>query len=167
MKRFFIVLTVAMALSLVAIPVFSQENKEAAPAVQEAQSPTVSPAVPAPDLTPAPAANEVVPQPEEISIYGEVKSIDDAASSVKLQYYDYDNDEERTTDIVIDKDTKMENAAVLNDIKQGDWIDAVYSVKDAKFVAKSVIVEKEEESSPAMPEEKKAEEQPAGMPDLE
>jgi len=145
MKRFLSILAVAVTLSLVAIPAFSQENKETAPAP-----------------TPTPPATEAVLQPEEISIYGEVKSIDGAANSVKLQYYDYDNDEEKAADIVLDKDTKMENAAVIQDIKQGDWVDAVYVIKDGKNIAKSVIVEKEEEApAPVMPEEKKAETQPA------
>jgi Cu/Ag efflux protein CusF len=84
-------------------------------------------------------------KPEEMSIYGEVKSTDSAANSVKLRYYDYDSDEEKTEEIILDRSTKMENAAGLQDIKEGDWIDAVYVPKGGKNIAKSVIVEKEEE----------------------
>ncbi|MCX5686017.1 MAG: hypothetical protein NTW09_00895 [Candidatus Omnitrophica bacterium] len=158
MKRSLVVLTLIAALTLIAIPVFSQESKEPAPAPTPAET--------APLVTPAEPANEAVLQPEEMSIYGEVKSTDEAANSIKLQYYDYDNDEEKTADIVIDKDTKMENAASLKDIKQGDWIDAVYLPKDGFNIAKSVIVEKEEEEAPpaAMPEEDKAAEQPVETP---
>lgn len=161
MRRFINLLAMAMILSLIAIPAFSQENKEPAPDAQMAQEEPVSTVVPTP--APAEPANEPVLQPEEMSIYGEVKSIDEAADSVKIQYYDYDNDEEKTTDIEIDKDTKMENAASLKDIKQGDWIDAVYLAKGGKNIAKSVIVEKEEEEAPsaAMPQDNKAAEQSA------
>lgn len=161
MKRFLVISMLIAVLSLVAIPLFSQENKEPAPAAQEAQSPTVSTSAPTPA---APAKEAVTQAPEEISIYGEVKSTDEASNSTKLQYYDYDNDEEKTADIVIDKDTKMENAASLKDIKQGDWIDAVYLPKGGSNIAKSIIVEKEEEEAPPAAQSNKAMEQPAETP---
>ncbi|MFH0763580.1 MAG: hypothetical protein V1927_01070 [Candidatus Omnitrophota bacterium] len=150
MKRSLVVLTLVAVLSLITMPVFSQENKEPVPA----------------PAGPAEPADEPVLQAEEMSIYGEVKSTDEAANSIKLQYYDYDNDEEKTSDIVIDKDTKMENAASLKDIKNGDWIDAVYLPKGGLNIAKSVIVEKEEEEAPpaAIPQENTAAEQPVETP---
>ena len=166
MRRFFSILAVVVALGLIAIPVFAQENKEGAPKSQEAQNPPEATVAPAP--VQATTENTMQPtQPEEVSIYGEVKSLDAAANSVKLQYYDYDNDEEKTADLILDKDTKMENAAALHDIKQGDWIDAVYLVKGGKNIAKSVIVEKEEEETPAKPEENKTEAKPAKMSETE
>lgn len=128
---------------------YSQENMENPPESQETQTPESKPA-----LSPTPAvaeAEEIMTgseqAPEEMSIYGEVRSVDPAAKSIKLQYYDYDTDEEKTSDIFINNETKMENAAAIGDIKVGDWIDAIYIAKDGKDIAKSIIVEKEEEEA--------------------
>lgn len=151
MKRSLNVLTLAAIITLFTIPAFSQEDKKP-------QAETVA-APPAAVLAPQEQAAPVLPgtdsentlqttQPEEMSIYGEVKSLDDAANSIKLQYYDYDNDEEKTADIVLEKDTKMENAQSLHDIRVGDWVDAIYVTKNDKDIARSVIVEKEEEEIP-------------------
>jgi len=90
-------------------------------------------------------------QPQEVSIYGEVKSVNMAAGSVAIQYYDYDSDEEKSIEIIVDAATKMENAKEVVDIKPGNWADVVYSVKDGKNIAKSIIVEKEEEAPAEMP----------------
>ena len=102
-------------------------------------------------VSPAPAVTEKVVQPQEISIYGEVKSVNPAVSTMTVQYYDYDSDEEKSIDIVTDATTKMENAASINDIKQGNWADVIYTSMSGKNIAKSVIVEKEEEAPAEMP----------------
>ncbi|MBI5144473.1 MAG: hypothetical protein HZA30_05345, partial [Candidatus Omnitrophica bacterium] len=57
------------------------------------------------------------------------------------------------------KDTTIENAAKLDEIKQGNWVDVTYSVSGGKDVAKSIIVEKEEAPAEILPEEA-----PAGTP---
>ena len=95
---------------------------------------------------------------QEMSIYGEVQAINAEAGSMTVQYYDYDTDEEKTTEIVLNKATKLENAPALSDLKKGDWVDVVYVVSDGKNTASSVIVEKEDEitSEPA-PEENQTE----------
>jgi hypothetical protein len=61
-----------------------------------------------------------------------------------VQYYDYDNDEERSTEIVIDGSTKLDNAKAIGDIKKGDWVDVTYAASVGRNVAKVVSVEKEE-----------------------
>ena len=88
-------------------------------------------------------------QPKDISIYCEVKTVNTASSFLSVQYYDYDTDEEKDIQVVIGKDTKIENAASIAEIKVGDWVDCIYIVKDSQNIAKSVVVEKEE----APPEE--------------
>jgi Cu/Ag efflux protein CusF len=117
-------------------------------------------------VAPTPATTEKASQPQEISIYGEVKTVNPSAGSITVQYYDYDSDEEKSIDIVTDAGTKMENAATINDIKQGNWADIIYTSADGKNTAKSIIVEKEEEAPAEMPkaEEKPAAEKPAAMP---
>lgn len=131
-------LTIALVLTILTNPIFSQEE------------------------TQAPAAKETEAQPEELSIYGEVQAVDEDSNSLSVQYYDYDSDEEKTIEIGVDKDTKIENAAKLDEIKQNNWVDVTYSVSAGKNIAKSIIVEKEE-----VPVEAASEEAPAKAPDEE
>ena len=86
---------------------------------------------------------------EEQSIYGEVQSVDATGTgSLTVQYYDYDADDEKTVNISIDANTKLENAGSAADIKKGDWADVTYSTDGGKNKAASIIVEKEEEAVP-------------------
>lgn len=111
------------------------------------------------DLTPAPiaAVGEQVDETmrsEDLSIYGEIQLVDAKAGSLIVQYYDYDTDEEKTITIAIDADSKLENAQTIADIKKGDWADVTYSLVGDKNIARSVIVEKEEEPvAPAVTEQ--------------
>jgi len=83
---------------------------------------------------------------EELSIYGEVQSVDaQGTGSINVQYYDYDADDEKTINIVFDANTKLENASAITDIKKGDWADVTYSAAAGKNRAVSVIVEKDEQ----------------------
>ncbi|MBI4974351.1 MAG: hypothetical protein HZC19_00810 [Candidatus Omnitrophica bacterium] len=132
--KIFFTLAVILSLALLTNPAFSQEESQ------------------------PPAAKEAA-QPEELSIYGEVQAVNQASNSLSVQYYDYDSDEEKTIEITLDKDTAIENAAKLDEIKQGNWVDVTYSVSGGKDVAKSIIVEKEEAPAEILPEEA-----PAGTP---
>lgn len=119
---------VALMVSVVVGPVFSEEGQ---------QPVTNAPAETSP-------AKEGISQPEEISIYGEVQSVNPTSDTVTLKYYDYDADEEKTVEIISNEDTKIEAIANLNDLKQGDWVDATYLVSEGKNIAKSIKAEKEE-----------------------
>lgn len=125
-----VILLAAIIISTATILAFSQENPTPPPAQDQTQS--------------ASPVKEETSHPKEISIYGEVQAVNAAASSMTVQYYDYDSDEERAVEIVTDAASKIENAAMLNDIKQGDWVDVTYLVKDSKNIAQSIVVEKEE-----------------------
>ena len=133
MKRYILAVLV---LGLFAVQGYCQDNQNPDPTATE----TVSA---------APAATTV--QPQETSIYGEVKAVNPTASSVTVQYYDYDSDEEKSIEITSDSNTKMENAVTINDVKQGNWADVIYTVMNGKNIAKSIIVEKEEEAPAEMP----------------
>jgi len=90
---------------------------------------------------------------EELSIYGEVQSVDvQDKGSLTVQYYDYDADDEKAMVVVLDAGTKLENANSIADIKKGDWADVTYSVDAGKNKALSIIVEKEEEAVAETPE---------------
>ncbi len=106
---------------------------------------SITPAFSQGGTPPSAAAAKEADQPKELSIYGEVQSVKAASNSIAVQYYDYDNDEEKTVEIILNKDTKMENAATLNDVKTNDWVDVTYKIIDGKNVAGSIVVEKEEE----------------------
>jgi hypothetical protein len=92
----------------------------------------------------APAANDAAPQPKEMSIYGEVQSVNPESGVLSVQYYDYDSDSEKTAEVSVSNDTKLENAKSVGDIKKGDWADVTYSVSAGKNIAKMISVEKEE-----------------------
>ena len=130
-------------------PAFSQDESPAqAPApeaVVETAAPVAAPAA-------AAAAVPAEAMAGDLSMYGEVRSVDVAASSITVQYYDYDTDEEKNADIAISAETKLDGAASLADIRQNDWVDVIYTTDGTKNSAKSVIVEKEEITEP-MPDE--------------
>ena len=94
----------------------------------------------------APAQTESVKaaNPEEISIYGEIKSVNAATNSMTVKYYDYESDNEKSIEIIADNNTKMEGAPAISDIKQGNWADINYTVVNGKNVAKSVVIEKDD-----------------------
>jgi len=93
-------------------------------------------------------------EPKTESIYGEVMAVKDDGSSMTVQYYDDDTDEEKNIEISASQDTKFENASALKDVKKGDWVDVTYGTGDGKNKAALISVEKEEEEEfiPAEPE---------------
>jgi hypothetical protein len=97
--------------------------------------------------TPAQAVAPAVPQAKEIAIYGEVQAVNATANTLSVQYYDYDSDSEKTVEVSVAADTKMENAKSASDVKKGDWVDVTYIVSGGKNLAKTVSVEKEEPAS--------------------
>jgi biopolymer transport protein ExbD len=123
--------------SLIAVPAFSQDTGNTPAAVQGTQTPAPEPIT--------------ISQDKEIAIYGEVQTIDAQASTLDVQYYDYDSDSEKTANITINADTKLENAAAIGDIKKGDWVDVTYTSAEGKLTAKAVTVEKEEVPAPDEP----------------
>ena len=140
MKRYILATLILVSFTVLG---YCQDN-------QNNQNSPAQPAAEAVTSAPAPVAATAVAQPQEISIYGEVKAVNPATGSVTVQYYDYDSDEEKSIEIVTDANTKMENAATINDVKQGNWADVIYAAASGKNMAKSIIVEKEEEAPAEM-----------------
>jgi hypothetical protein len=127
MKSLRLIPVVCAAIALTAVSAFSQStpsDKSAAP------------------QSPAAAAAEA--QSRETAIYGEVQSVNAAAGTMSVQYYDYDSDSEKTVEIAVSKDTKMENASSVGGIKKGEWVDVTYTSSEGKNTAKTVSVEKED-----------------------
>ena len=133
MKRYILAI---LFVGLFVAQCYSQDNQP--PSGQD--TPQVSTEVPAV----APAASEKSAPPEEISIYGEIKAVNQAASSIMVQYYDYDSDQEKSIEITADTNTKIENAATITNIKQDSWADVIYAIINGKTIAKSIVVEKED-----------------------
>ena len=140
MKRYVLAI---LLVGLFVVQGYSQDNQS--PSGQD--TPQVAAETPAL----APAASEKSAQPEEISIYGEIKAVNQAASSITVQYYDYDSDQEKSIDITADTNTKIENAATINTIKQDNWADVIYAIINGKNIAKSIVVEKEEDTPAETP----------------
>lgn len=154
MKGYFVsAAIIAMIMILPAMPASSQTDKLS---VKEQQAPQATPAQasgPVSAQTPQAAPVDEAAKMAELSIYGEVQTVNAQAGSISVQYYDYDNDEEKTMEVVLDKDSKMENVKVVGEIKKGDWVDVTYVSAGGKNIIKMVSVEKEEpaaeESAPA------------------
>jgi hypothetical protein len=128
-----------MALS--AVPAFSQDPQAPAKDDTATVQETPAAAIQAPVIPPTPEAPAKI---NELSIYGEVQTVSVQASSISVQYYDYDNDEEKTLEVSLDKDSKLENVKALDAVKKGDWVDITYTVVGGKNIAKMVNVEAEE-----------------------
>ncbi len=133
-KRVFTLLSILAALAFLAIPASAQNTENPAQAAAAPVSEQVSQTM----------------ATEEMSIYGEVQSVDAAGTgSLTVQYYDYDADDEKVISVTLDTNTKLENASSIVEIKKGDWADVAYSTVGGKNIAKSIILEKEEEAPPA------------------
>jgi hypothetical protein len=144
MKKYFVciaVISAAMALS--AMPAFSQGPQAPAKDATAPAQGTQAAAVQAPAGSPAEAAVKT----NELSIYGEVQAVNVQAASLSVQYYDYDNDEEKTMEISLDKDSRLENVKAIGEVKKGDWVDAAYTVTGGKNIAKMISVETEDLSA--------------------
>ena len=141
MKKYFVCIAVISAImALSAISAFSQDPQspvkdDTAPA-QGSQAASVQ----IPQAAPAEAAAKT----NELSIYGEVQAVNVQAASMSVQYYDYDNDEEKTLEMFLDKDSKLENVKAIDEVKKGDWVDITYTVTGGKNTARNVSVETEE-----------------------
>ncbi len=141
MKKYFTCIVVISAIvALLAIPAFSQDPQ--APAKDNTAQAQISQttAVQAPVSSTA----EATVKTNELSIYGEVQAVNVQVASLSVQYYDYDNDEEKTLEVSLDKDSKLENVKAIGEVKKGDWVDVTYTVAGGKNTAKMVSVEVED-----------------------
>ena len=129
-----------MIITFLALPSLLKAEDTAKPAAQTAAPAAAQAPAPAQTASMAPVQSKTA----DISVYGEVRNINKDANSIAIQYYDYDSDEERSAEIMLNKDTKLDGAASIGDIRQNDWADVVYVISEGKNVAKSVSVEKEE-----------------------
>lgn len=102
-----------------------------------------------------------------MTVYGEVKAVNAGQNSIALEYYDYDSDEEKRMEVVLDANTKLENASALSNVKEGDWIDVVYSIADGKNLAKSIAVEKDTEFEEPVEQAPAAKDKPSAAIDEE
>ena len=120
---------VCLSVILFTMPAFSQQNLAPSASTNEQ----------------APILKVDTPQPNETSISGEVQSVDAVTNSLTVKYYDYDSGQDKDIVIIVNKDTKIEHASSLTDIKKGDGANITYTVSDAKNIAKSMSIEKGEE----------------------
>lgn len=132
---------VFMIMAISAMPAFSQTKDIPA---KEGQSPTQASQTATAQAVPQAAPAQEAVKTGELSIYGEIQAVNVQAGSMTVQYYDYDNDEEKTLEVALDKDSKLENVKAISEIKKGDWADVTYTAAGGKNTARIVSVEKEE-----------------------
>ncbi len=136
MKKYLVcVAIISVIMTLSAMPAFSQDS-------QVSGEGDMSEAVKDSEV----ASTEAAGKTNELSIYGEVQAVNAGASSITVQYYDYDNDEEKTLEVALDNDSRLENVKAIGEVKAGDWVDVTYIVIDGKNRASIVSVEVEEPS---------------------
>jgi hypothetical protein len=88
-------------------------------------------------------------QEEGISwVWGEVKSVDGAASTLTVTYMDYQTNEEKELSLTTDSQTEFEGVKDLSEIKTGNTSSIDYIVKDGKNIVRHISIEEME----AMPE---------------
>src|SRR3989338_3267183 len=113
---------------------------------------------------PQPQAVELPAPEEEVSwLWGEVKAVDPAASSLTVMYMDYQTDEEKEMVLTIDARTQFEVTNGLSGIKVGDTASIDYAVEGGRNVARNISIEKIEvmPEAPAQPEQTEKEPLPA------
>ena len=139
-KRFVCAIVISAIVAFSAISAFSEDTQAPAKDDKVLSKVTQAPVVQAAEGSPA----EISTKTNELSIYGEVQAVNAPASTMSVQYYDYDNDEEKTLEVALDKDSKLENVKTIGEVKKGDWVDVTYTVIGGKNTAKVVSVEVEE-----------------------
>lgn len=88
-------------------------------------------------------------QEEGISwVWGEVKSVDGAASTLTVTYMDYQTNEEKELSLTTDPQTEFEGVKDLSEVKPGNTSSIDYIVNDGKNIVKHISIEEME----AMPE---------------
>lgn len=105
---------------------------------------------------PQPQAVEPPAPEEEVSwLWGEVKAVDPAASSLTVMYMDYQTDEEKEMVLTVDARTQFEAINGLSGIKVGDTASIDYAVEGGRNVARNISIETIEAmpEAPAQPEE--------------
>lgn len=114
--------------------------------MEKAEHPAQESAVIAPVQEISPA----VPMQEEgISwVWGEVKSVDGAASTLTVTYMDYQTNEEKELSLTTDSQTEFEGVKDLSEVKPGNTSSIDYIVNEGKNIVKHISIEEME----AMPE---------------
>lgn len=105
---------------------------------------------------PQPQAVQPLAPEEEVSwLWGEVKAVDPAASSLSVMYMDYQTDEEKEMVLTIDAKTQFEAINGLSGIKVGDTASIDYAVEGGRNVARNISIETIEAmpEAPAPPEQ--------------
>ncbi|TAN62654.1 hypothetical protein EPN16_01080 [bacterium] len=116
--------------------------------VEKAEHPAQESVVTAPAQESAPAAPM---QEEGISwVWGEVKSVDGAASTLTVTYMDYQTNEEKDLSLTVDSQTEFEGVKDLSEIKPGNTSSIDYIVKDSKNIVRHISIE-EMETMPEAP----------------
>lgn len=95
--------------------------------------------------------------------WGEVVNLDPSVGTITLKYLDYETDQEKELQVVVDEKTTLENIKDLSELKIKDTLSIDYiAAADNRNLAKNISLEKTDETSTAvMPDEPVA----AALPD--
>ena len=82
-------------------------------------------------------------------VWGEVISVNAQDKTLSLKYLDYETDQEKEMSIITDDSTSYDNVKSLGEIQPKDHLSVDYISKDGKNVAKTIGLEKAEDTLPA------------------
>ncbi|MDP2938556.1 MAG: DUF5666 domain-containing protein [Candidatus Omnitrophota bacterium] len=157
-KLYSFVILGTVCIALLAVYAFSQD----VPSVNKETPASTSISEPTPSSTPSSGNISQMPTPTVSSestplkeakpiteearwVWAEVISVDTANNQALVKYLDYDTDEEKELTIVIDDNTRFENAEGIKAIAVGDNVGVDYVLNDkGQAVAKSIALEKAE-----------------------
>ncbi|OGX14815.1 MAG: hypothetical protein A2166_05890 [Omnitrophica WOR_2 bacterium RBG_13_41_10] len=148
-----VIITVTMFSLFVYGLVFAQEQASQEQAIPEqASQEQVMPQPGQPtQVTPA---QEMDIESETQWVWGEVVSVDAAAKTIKVKYFDYDSDTEKEINVAIDEKTIYENVKSIDEIKPKDTLSMDYIIgPEGNVIAKNISVEKTEGVQTPLPEE--------------
>jgi len=92
--------------------------------------------------------DEVVTGSDVQWLWGEVVSIDTTKNELVVKYLDYETEQEKQITIAADEKTTFENAQSLSGIQAADTVSVDYILSpEGKNIARSISVEKPEETS--------------------
>lgn len=82
-------------------------------------------------------------------VWGEVTSVDAPGKAVTLKYLDYETDQEKELLLTADESTVYENIKSLDEIKPKDNLSVDYTPENGKNMAKSINLERPDDSEAA------------------
>ena len=150
-RNFLFIMVFAVSFFIYGLNFAQEQLEQTQPAIEEAGSQQEALSKQSTQVTPA---QEMDIESETQWVWGEVVSVDTAAKTIKVKYFDYDSDTEKEITVAMDDKTAYENVKSIDEIKPKDTLSIDYIIgPEGKVIAKNISVEKTEGVQAPLPEE--------------